>query len=161
LELPNSGLNGGGLDGMGDLDAPAPPMDTAPMDDPNMMDDPNAMGEDPMGDPNAMDDQNAAPESQEDEELIDLINSLSIEDKAAAKKYIESMADDNSEGEDEEQPQDEMPMESRKSLKRMIDETIEEVLKKDVVNKSGRDEDELPSKYNGDEFKSPFKTQYQ
>ena len=86
------------MDGANGLDgAPMPPMGADNMggDDP-MMGDPNAKGGDPMGempqDPNAMG-------GTDDDELMNIVNGLSIEDKAAVTKYAKSMADD-SEGEE-------------------------------------------------------------
>ena len=154
LEIPNDTPLGGEMDGMDDMDnAPAPPMgsdigmedpmggnDAAPMDDPNAMGDDPMAGDEPMG--------------NEDGELMDIIDNLSIEDKAAVTKYAKSMVDDSN----GEMPQDEnpMPMESRRSFKSIIDETINDVLD----NKEGtkRPEKRMPKQYRGinNPFKSPF-----
>lgn len=134
LEIPNSSPLGGDMDGMGDLDnAPIPPM-----------------GADNIG----MDGQMGSPDDMggEDDELMDIINSLSIEDKAAVTKYAKSMAN-NSEG--GEMPQDDMgamPMESKKSINNIIDETINDVL--DNQEGAKRPEKKLPKEYR--HMKSPF-----
>lgn len=139
------------MDGMGDLDnAPMPPMDSddmGGMEDP-MGADPNAMGgqEDPMG--------GEQPTGGDDQELTDVINSLSMEDKAAVLKYAKSMADDSN---GDEMAQDGgMPMESVKSFKDIIDETINDVLD----NKEGTDRPQrkLPKSYKG--MNNPFKAPY-
>lgn len=142
------------MDGVEGLNnAPMPPMGADNMggEDP-MMGDPNAqMGEDPMGgmpqDPNAM--------GNADDELMNIFNGLSIEDKAAVTKYAKSMAD-NSEG-DEMMPQDGgMPMESIRSVKSIIDEVINDVVNDRKGTK--RPEKKMPKEYRDMEmpFKSPF-----
>ena len=139
------------MDGMGDLDnAPMPPMgaDNMGMDEP-MGGDPNAMAnEDPMasGDPNTMG-------GSDDDELMNIVNGMSTEDKAAVIKYAKSMADD-SEG---ATPQDDtMPMESKRSFRNIIDETLNDVL--DNKNGTKRPEKKMPKQYRGmkNPFKSPF-----
>ena len=139
------------MDGMGDLDnAPMPPMgaDNMGMDEP-MGGDPNAMAnEDPMasGDPNTMG-------GSDDDELMNIVNGMSTEDKAAVIKYAKSMADD-SEG---TTPQDDtMPMESKRSFRNIIDETLNDVL--DNKNGTKRPEKKMPKQYRGmkNPFKSPF-----
>lgn len=150
------------MDGMADVnDAPMPPMgaDNMGMDDPMggnpMAQDPNSMGgeppmDDPMGgDPNAMG-------GGDDEELMNIVNGMSTEDKAAVIKYAKSMADDS---EGSEMPQDDpnaMPMESRRSFKSIIDETINDVL--DNRDGTKRPEKKMPRQYKGmnNPFKSPF-----
>lgn len=154
---------GGDMDGMGDLDnAPMPPMgpDDMGMDDPNAMggadpmgEDPNGMGgEDPMAD-GGMDDPNAM--GGEDDELMNIINGLSIEDKAAVTKYAKSMADDSNGGETPDMG-GEMPMESRRNVRNLIDEVINDVL--DNREGTKRPEKKLPKQYRNVEmpFKSPF-----
>ena len=155
MEIPNSKPLGGDMDGMADVDnAPMPPMGADDMG----MEDPNAMGgempmdnQDPMGgeDPNAMN-------GGEDDELIDIINNLSIEDKAAVTKYAKSMADDSEGGEDPNAMGGEMPMESIHSIKSIIDETINDVL--DDREGTKRPEKKMPRQYKGmsSPFKSPF-----
>jgi len=151
------------MDGANGLDgAPMPPMGADnmggddPMADP-MMGDPNAMGGDPMDgmpqDPNAMG-------GTDDDELMNIVNGLSIEDKAAVTKYAKSMADD-SEGEDPmmggmPQGNGEMPMESKRSLKNIIDEVMNDVLNDREGTK--RPEKKMPKEYRDMEmpFKSPF-----
>ena len=141
-----------------------PPMDDSMgMEDPSMGDDINSMppmGEDPtigadqsMGDDGSMDDMPQQGQDQDDDEIMNIINSLSIEDKAAVEKYAKSMVDDSSDN----SSNDSMPMESRyRSIKSVIDETISSYLYDD-------DEEErmqkLPKEYKG--FKSPFKSPYE
>ena len=146
---------GGDVDGMGDLDnAPMPPMgpDDMGMDDPNAMGGAEPMGEDPMAD-GSMDDPNAM--GGEDDELMDIINGLSIEDKAAVTKYAKSMADDSN-GEETPDMGGEMPMESRRNIRNLIDEVINDVL--DNREGTKRPEKKLPKQYRNVEmpFKSPF-----
>ena len=135
---------GGDMDGMGDLDnAPMPPMGLDDMG-----------GEDPMG--GAPDDMGGEPPMDgEDDELMNIINGLSIEDKAAVTKYAKSMADD-SEGAEDPMMGDEMPMESKRGMKSIIDEVLNDVLD----NKEGtkRPEKKMPRQYRDMEmpFKSPF-----
>lgn len=147
------------MDGMADVnDAPMPPMgaDDMGMDDPmgGAPQDPNAIGgQDPMNDPMGGEDPNAMGGS-DDEELMNIVNGMSTEDKAAVIKYAKSMADD-SEGGMEQDP-NAMPMESRRSFKSIIDETINDVLDKKEGTK--RPEKKMPRQYKGmkNPFKSPF-----
>jgi len=141
------------MDGMADVDnAPMPPMgaDDMGMEDPNMGGEMPMDNQDPMGgeDPNAMN-------GGEDDELMDIINNLSIEDKAAVTKYAKSMADDSEGGEDPNMG-DDMPMESIRSIKSIIDETINDVL--DDREGTKRPEKKMPRQYKGmsSPFKSPF-----
>jgi len=141
------------MDGMADVDnAPMPPMgaDNMGMEDPNMGGEMPMDNQDPMGgeDPNVMN-------GGEDDELMDIINNLSIEDKAAVTKYAKSMADDSEGGEDPNMG-GEMPMESIRSIKSIIDETINDVL--DDREGTKRPEKKMPRQYKGmsSPFKSPF-----
>ena len=143
---------------MGSFDnAPMPPMgadDNMGMGDP-MGGDPNAMGDDPMGnDPSAMgSEEPPMGASADDDELMNIVNGMSTEDKAAVIKYAKSMADDS----DEEVPQGgEMPMESRVSYSAIIDETINDMLN----DRSGtkRPSKKIPKEYKG--MTSPFKSPY-
>ena len=141
-----------------DMDVPAaPPMDQDPMMGGG---DPMAGGPDPMagGDPNAADpmaggeDPMAGPEpTGEDDELTNIINGLSIEDKAAVLKYAKSMA---SESEGAQQPQ--MPTESR-----MVRTTMREMLNSTSLppedRKTERKERKLPKKVSKS---SPFVSPY-
>ena len=135
---------GGDMDGMGDLDnAPMPPMGPDDMG-----------GEDPMG--GAPDDMGGEPPMDgEDDELMNIINGLSIEDKAAVTKYAKSMADD-SEGAEDPMMGDEMPMESKRGMKSIIDEVLNDVL--DSQEGTKRPEKKMPRQYRDMEmpFKSPF-----
>lgn len=143
------------MDGVnGFEDAPMPPMgaDSIGGEDP-MMGDPNAMGEDPMGgmpqDPNAMG-------NADDDELMNIVNGLSIEDKAAVTKYAKSMADDSEGNEMMPQGGEEMPMESKRPLRNIIDEVLNDVLNDREGTR--RPEKKMPKEYRDVEmpFKSPF-----
>lgn len=135
---------GGDMDGMGDLDnAPMPPMGLDDMG-----------GEDPMG--GTPDDMGGEPPMDgEDDELMNIINGLSIEDKAAVTKYAKSMADD-SEGAEDSMMGGEMPMESKRGMKSIIDEVLNDVL--DSQEGTKRPEKKMPRQYRDMEmpFKSPF-----
>ena len=174
LEIPNSNL-GGDMDGMGDLDnAPMPPMGADDMGGGDQMGGPedmggiDDMGNEPMGGPDSMSgmDDMGGPEdmggpdmgSDEDSELIDIINNLSIEDKAAVTKYAKSMVDDSN---GSEEPMDdmqdmggEMPTESRMNYKRIIDEVIEDMF--DNEDGITRPHKEIPKEYDEYDFNSPF-----
>ena len=135
---------GGDMDGMGDLDnAPMPPMGPDDMG-----------GEDPMG--GAPDEMGSEPPMDgEDDELMNIINGVSIEDKAAVTKYAKSMADD-SEGAEDPMMGGEMPMESKIGMKNIIDEVLNDVLDNKECTK--RPEKKMPRQYRDMEmpFKSPF-----
>ena len=143
-----------------------PPMDDSMgMEDPSMGGDMNSMppmGEDPtmgadqsMGDDGIMDDMPQQGQDQDDDEIMNIINSLSIEDKAAVEKYAKSMVDDSSDN----SSNDSMPMESRyRSIKSVIDETISSYLYDDDDDEEERMQ-KLPKEYKG--FKSPFKSPYE
>ena len=143
-----------------------PPMDDSmETEDPSMGDDINSMppmGEDPtigadqsMGDDGSMDDIPQQGQDQDDDEIMNIINSLSIEDKAAVEKYAKSMVDDSSDN----SSNDSMPMESRyRSIKSVIDETISSYLYDDYDDEEERMQ-KLPKEYKG--FKSPFKSPYE
>ena len=93
-EDDNAGPLGGDMDGMADFNTPAPQMGSD-----ISMEDPNAMGGEQnmdmgMGDDQMMGDDQGMGESPEDDELSNVINNLSIEDKAAVLKYAKSMSDD-------------------------------------------------------------------
>lgn len=134
------------MDGMGDMNnAPMPPMGA---DDMGM--------EDPMGgDPNAMGGEQPPMNGGDDEELMNIVDGMSAEDKAAVIKYAKSMADD-SQGAQDPNMGGEMPMESRRSFKDIIDETINDVL--DSKEGTKRPEKKMPKEYKGmnNPFKSPF-----
>lgn len=140
---------------MGDMNAPMPPMGADNMEP--TMDDANEMGDDGMEPP--MDDPNVG--NGEDDELMDIINSLSIEDKAAVTKYAKSMANDSNDGNEEpnemgaEDPSmgGDMPMESRQNIKRIIDEIVGDIL--DDRKDTKRDKKELPRDYK--KMDTPFK----
>ena len=156
MEIPNSNPLGGDVDGMGDLDnAPIPPMGADDMggEDPNAMggEPPMDGGEEPMGDDMGQDPNMGGGD---DDELMNIVDGMSTEDKAAVIKYAKSMADD-AEG---AAPLDGgmMPMESVNRYKGIIDEVINDVLD----NQEGikRPSKKLPKEYKG--MKSPFKSPY-
>lgn len=163
LEIPNNDPIGGDMDGMDDMDAPMPPMGSDDMGDDPGMDDP--MGDDIGGAPDdmggdpGMDDMGSPDDmggSSEDDELMDIINSLSIEDKAAVTKYAKSMADDGSE---EPEMGDDMMPESRHNFKRIIDETLNSIIDKKSDNGIKRPGKKLSSKFRDNKtnpFVSPF-----
>lgn len=160
--IPNSDPQGGDTDGMGDLDnTPMPPMDADTMDDgmggdpmgggvEPTMDDPNAMGddalmgEDPMGGDAADGMEDPTMGGGENDEFMDKFNSLSKEKQVAVEKYADSMIDDK-------------PMESYRSIKNVIDETINDILngKKEGTKRPSK---KLPKEYRlmQNPFKSPF-----
>ena len=153
MEIPNSDPLGGDMDGMGDLNnAPMPPMgaDNMGMEDPMGGADPNAMGgQDPMGG------EQPPMNGSDDEELMNIVDGMSTEDKAAVIKYAKSMADD-SQGAEDPNMGGEMPMESRHSFNDIIDETINDVLNDKEGTK--RPEKKMPKEYKG--IKSPFKSPF-
>ena len=130
---------------MGGLDnAMTPPMDTVPNDAPLVGDDDNDMPQD-------FDDEPMDNENSDDNELMDIVNKLSVEDKAAVVKYAKSMADDSM---NDEMPQgDEMPMESKKRRTDVIDEILN-----DVSDDEKRPNKKMPRQYKG--FDSPFKSKF-
>lgn len=150
------------MDGMADFNTPAPPMGSEPMMDDQMMGEPDMGGE--MEDPGM-----ETGGNQEDDELMNVINSLSMEDKAAVLKYAKSMSDGN---EGAEMPtdaemggdpgvaapdQNQMP-ESRGLFGKIIDETINSIKgKKD--NGIKRPEKDLSKKYR-DKKDNPFVSPY-
>ena len=103
------------------LDVPPPPADAAP--DTSQVDQ-EAGGEeqtDPMaGDPNAL------SAGQGNDEISQKYQQLSPDQQKAADKYVDSMLnnDDQAGGQD---PNAQMPMESRFSFKRIIDEVFGEI----------------------------------
>ena len=146
------------MDGAEDVEgAPMPPMVADNMGGDDQMADPNGMG-DMMQDPNDMGDlsQGQDMSNSDDDELMDILNSLSIEDKAAVTKYAKSMADDSKGGDEMPQDNGEMPMESRKSMKTIIDEVLNDVVNDRKSMK--RQNKDLPKEYRNAEmpFKSPF-----
>lgn len=149
MAVPNSDL-GGGMEGMDDMNnAPIPPMDT---DIPEEIPQDDEMG----GEQPPMEDQDGMEQDGEDKELLDIINNLSIEDKAAVKKYAKSMSDDE-EGSDEDfgdnELENEMPMEGMRSLRNIIDETINDVFSQ---KERKRDNEELPQEFERGSY--PFKS---
>lgn len=138
---------------MGELDnAPMPPMgaDDMGMEEP-MGGAPDDMGgEDPMGGDMSQD---PSMGNGEDDELMNIVNDMSTEDKAAVIKYAKSIADDSDGG----MPQDGgMPMESVRNYKGIIDEVINDVL--DNQEGTKRPSKKIPKEY--EEMKSPWKSPY-
>lgn len=132
------------------------PMDSDMMDMPLGDEMAPPMGDpmdEPMGEP--MDASMNEPTGNEDDELINLIDKLSIEDKAAVTKYAKSMVDDNdgTDGGDVEEP---MPMESKKTLTNIIDEALNDIISDTRGTK--RPEKKLPKAYR--EKQTPFKSPY-
>lgn len=122
---------------------------------PPMEEDPTIGADQSMGDDGSMDDMPQQGQNQDDDEIMNIINSLSIEDKAAVEKYAKSMTDDSSDN----SSNDNMPMESRyRSIKPVIDETISSYLY-DCDDDEEERMQKLPKEYNG--FKSPFKSPYE
>lgn len=117
-----------------------PTSDEPPMDSSDSFDD-----EEPMGDvPNE-----GSEPNDDDDELMNIINGLSIEDKAAVEKYAKSMQDDS---------RADAPMENeafRRRFKDVIDETLNSFI--DSRNDDERVGD-LPKEYKNlsNPFKSPF-----
>ena len=157
---------------MGDLDnAPMPPMgadDDMGMDDPMggapddmggdepPMGGPDDMGEeDPMGGPDDMGgDEPPMGGDSDDDELMNIVDGMSTEDKAAVIKYAKSMVNDSEDN--IPSASDEMPMESVRNYKGIIDEVINDVL--DNQEGTKRPGKRIPKEYNG--MKSPFKSPY-
>ena len=122
------------MDGMADFNTQAPPMGSDPQMDEPTMDEPDMGGE--MEDPGM-----EMGGNQEDDELMNVINSLSVEDKAAVLKYAKSMSDNGEEDEGAETSmgadmggdpgmnapdQNQMP-ESKGLFGKIIDETINSI----------------------------------
>ena len=163
-EAPSNGPQQNGP--MGDASAAPDPQMSQPMGDPNIgmgqpeeqntpqMDD---QGMPPMDTP--MDDQGGGMVNAEDDEMMNLLSQLSIEDKAAAKKYIESMIDDandyEQEGEEEaangEQSMFESVVFTKGQLSR-IHESIRPSMEDNRNSKSGL----APQKKRNNPGKSPF-----
>ena len=147
LKISNSNPLGGDMDGMGDLDnAPMPPMGADGMGMDNQIDSDvpqDAMaGEPPMDDINGLSPEEP-PKNIDNDNYID-ISDLSLEDQVAVEKYKESLEDKSkNDSEGGEMPQNDMPMESRRNYKRIIDEVVDSVLN----DTKERDETNLPKAY--------------
>ena len=151
-------------------DGPMPPMDDSGMDmgpdpmagGPDDIGGPDDMGgpspddmggEDPMaGGPDDMGGPDDAGGNPEDDELTNIINNLSIEDKAAVTKYAKSMVDDSSD-------EGGMMPESRFSFSRIIDETLNSIMDKKKDNGIKRPGKKLNSRQR-DNKSLPFVSPY-
>ena len=135
-----------------DMDMPpAPPMGPDPM----VGADPGMGGEDTMaGGDEGM--PPAPPAGGEDDELTQVIDGLSMEDKAAVLKYAKSMADNNGGGEEQAPTPEPMPNESR-----MVRTTMREMMNSVTLppedRKTERKEDKLSGKFGK---KNPFVSPY-
>lgn len=136
---------------MGDEMAQAP-NNMPPMDEPQGGDDMP-----PMDEPQGGDDMNGG--NSDTQEIDDIFNQMSIEDKNAVIKYAKSMLDN---GDDENEMQDQgenmgMPMESRRYLSKRVNEICNGVFDK-RVNKKEREEKTLIGNRDNPTFKrrNPF-----
>jgi hypothetical protein len=166
LEIPNSNPIGGDAGGMDGMDAPAPPMDADPMMGDQSMGGPEMTDEPIPGDQGDVDAPDQPEGSEEDSELNDVLDKMSIEDKAAVLKYAKSIVDDSGqeEGDDSMQvPDDNMMPEARRSFMDIIDETINSFMDDEDEETTDRPDKRMPRKYrNGGnpEISDPFKSQY-
>ena len=170
MELPNSAPMGGDLDGMADFNAPEPPMGADPMSDPGMdMNQGGDMGPEPPMDNEP--DMDGGPDdmgggSKEDNELMSVLDKMSVEDKAAVLKYAKSMVDDEDDDfemgdqdDDMGNQDDGMMPESRRTFRNIIDETINSVIEKGSNNGINRKSKKMPKRFrNLDD--NPYKSQY-
>lgn len=101
------------------------------------------MGNDPMEDNEPMEDENL---SKEDKEALNLSRNLDRKSRDAWLDYGESM-------EKSDNNDDEMQMESREYIRKIVNEVLNDDSKYEKTTK--RDENNLPKGY--EEFKSPFK----
>lgn len=116
----------------------------------------------PMDDPNAAPPMDEQPDNGGDtQEIDDIFNQLSIEDKNALVKYGKSMMgknSDDSQGDDANQPAEEMPappmQESKKNLNALIDEALDDILGTSNVKK--RVENKRNDEYDNNPFVSPI-----
>ena len=140
LAIPNSDLGGNAGD-MGLDNTPMPPMDAGGQD------------MESMGDEAPMSPAPTPQDNGDDDELMNIVNGMSAEDKAAVIKYAKSMAEEG--GETPSQGQQPMP-EAQMRIKDIVDETINSILDK---NDGNRDVNELPKKYKGKK-NNPFVSPY-
>lgn len=150
LQLPN---NNSKLDTPPMDEPPIPPMGNEPPAPAPDMNEPEPPIDDaPIGD---------EPKDDDNDEIMSLIDKLSIEDKLAAKKYIQSMVDDNDGGEEkkEETPEPDMPMESKKNIGKLVNEIVNSVLSDfDDDDESDREDKIIRNKKVSDA--NPFKSKY-
>ena len=143
---------------MGDLDnAPMPPIGpdgNMGMNDPMGGEDPSMGAEPPMGGPEDMGGQDPSMGGGDDDELMNIVNGMSTEDKAAVIKYAKSMVDDSASGDDGG-----MMPESKFSFSRIIDETLGSLLDKKKDNGIERPGKKLNSKQRGNKS-NPFVSPY-
>ena len=132
------------------LDVPPPPADAAP--DTSQVDQ-EAGGEeqtDPMaGDPNAL------SAGQGNDEISQKYQQLSPDQQKAADKYVDSMLnnDDQAGGQD---PNAQMPMESRFNFKHIIDEVFGEIEPTRPLDQGTQREEQNVGEDAETEFQSPF-----
>ena len=132
------------------LDVPPPPADAAP--DASQVDQ-DAGGEeqtDPMaGDPNAL------SAGQGNDEISQKYQQLSPDQQKAADKYVDSMLnnDDQAGGQD---PNAQMPMESRFNFKHIIDEVFGEIEPTRPLDQGTQREEQNVGEDAETEFQSPF-----
>lgn len=84
-------------------------------------------------------------ETSADGEIMDIVNGLSLEDQAAVKKYAQSLQKDSTPQEPNEEGGDDMQMEGRRRLSKMVEESLGDVMNTD--NGDDRPSKELPRAY--------------
>lgn len=163
------------MDGMGEMDnAPLPPesaqvhepsMDNEPMGDMNepiggnhddgfdgnddMNHDDGFDSDDDMNHDDEPQDMHAPEDNGDDSELMDIIDNLSIEDKAAVVKYAKSMMNDESDDNG-------ITQESYRNMRGLIDETFNDIINGEKYKT--RDKKDLPKSYR--KMNNPFKSPY-
>ena len=123
-----------------DLPMQEPPMDGMPQEDDEGMGPQEPPMESPQG-------------GGDDDELMSVIDSLSMEDKAAVLKYAKSMADDGNNGQGIEPQEGNIPESRQRLMKEKLSPS-----NRDDSEKVKRDSNELPKKYRkrNNPFVSPF-----
>lgn len=152
--------------------APEPSMDNEPMDDMNEPigdnHDDGFDGNDDMNHDDGFDshddgfdsdddmnhgdepqDMHAPEDNGDDSELMDIIDNLSIEDKAAVVKYAKSMMNDESDDNG-------ITQESYRNMRGLIDETFNDIINGEKYKT--RDKKDLPKSYR--KMNNPFKSPY-
>ena len=147
--MPNNGTK---VDNPPMDEPPMPPIGNEPPAPAQGMNEPEPpMTDAPMGD---------EPKDGDNDEIMSLIDKLSIEDKLAAKKYIQSMVDDNDGGEEntEEAQESDMPMESKKNIGELVNEIVNSVLADFDDDTSDREDNIIRNKKVSNS--NPFKSKY-